>query len=258
VAPVHADEPADTRPGGLRIPDPGFAGDAGDADAGLAAAQRAYAADTARLPEVLAALHRSRVLAPVVALLGETGTNEAGLRVDKTSDIALPLLDDGSGHRAVPVFSGLDALARWDPAARPVPVEGARAAAVALDEGAEALVLDVAGPLPVVLGLPEVRALAEGRGRVAAYADAELARLLSRVLAAEPEVTAAWLAPHVGVDARLTVTVAAGADLPALGDGLARRLRALAEYAVRGLDVELVATGAPPRDALPVVPAPPG
>ena len=112
---------------------------------------------------MLAALHRARVLAPVVALLGETGTTAGGLVHDKTADIAVPVLVDPDGARALPVFTDLAALARWDPAARPVPVAGPRAAQVALAEGAEALVLDLAGPLTVTLPLPEVQALAEGR-----------------------------------------------------------------------------------------------
>ena len=237
-----------------RIPDPGFAGDTGAADEALAAAQEAYATDPARLPEVLAALHRARVLAPVLAVPGETGATEAGLRVDKTADVALALLDDGSGHRAVPVFSGLAALARWDPSARPVPVDGGRAAAVAVAEGAEALVLDVAGPRTVVLGLAEVRALAQGRGTTPAYDDEALAALLCRALAAEPAVTGAWLAPHAGVDARLTVATTVAADPRDLAARLADRLRALADLTVRGLDLELTTVAEPPDGARPVLP----
>lgn len=234
-----------------RIPDPGFAGDTGEADPVLATAIRAYAGDPGRLPEVLAALHGARVLAPVVAVLGDAGTNPDGLRVDKSADIALPLLLDGESDRdgagdaarAVPVFSGLAGLARWDPAARPVPVEARRAAAVVLAERADALVLDVAGPLPVTLGLPEVRALLDGRGAVPAYADEELAGLLAQVLAAEPEVLGSSLVPSAGVDARLVVRVTPDADVEALGRRLAARLAALRDHAVRGLDVALTTAG---------------
>lgn len=217
----------------------------------LAEAQRAHAADTARLPEVLAALHRARVLAPVVAVLGETGTTATGLTVDKTSDIALPLLADADGSRAVPIFSSLETLARWDPAARPVPVEGPRAAAVAVAEGAEGLVLDVAGPLPVTLGAAEVRALAEGRAAVPAYDDEVLARQVAAALAGEPAVTAAWLGPGAGVDAVITVAVDRTAAPEEVGGRLAERLHALARRGVRGLDLALQPAGAPePRGRL--------
>ena len=92
-------------------------------------------------------------------------------------------------------FSSVDALHLWDRAARPVPVSGPRAAAVALAEGAEALVLDVAGPSPATLGLPEVRALAAGLGASPAYDDDGLAAEVALVLSGEPVVVGAWLAP---------------------------------------------------------------
>jgi hypothetical protein len=236
---------------GAHIPDSGFAGDAGDADPVLAEAQRAYAADPARLPDVLAALHHARVLAPVVAVIGETATTAAGPTVDKTSDIALPLLVDPDGARAVPVFSCLETLARWDQSARPVPVEGPRAAAVAVAERAEALVLDVAGPMPVTLAGAEVQALAEGRAAIPAYDDEVLARQVAAVLASEPAVTAAWLGPGAGVDAVVTVSVDRAADPGEVARRLAERLHALARRGVRGLDLALRPAGAPePRGRL--------
>jgi hypothetical protein len=224
---------------GAHIPDSGFAGDAGDADPVLAEAQRAYAADPARLPDVLAALHHARVLAPVVAVIGETATTAAGPTVDKTSDIALPLLVDPDGARAVPVFSCLETLARWDQSARPVPVEGPRAAAVAVAERAEALVLDVAGPMPVTLAGAEVQALAEGRAAIPAYDDEVLARQVAAALGREPAVTRGWIGPGVGVDALVTVAVDPAASSEEIGARLAAQLQALARAGVRGLDLAL-------------------
>jgi hypothetical protein len=242
---------------GKRIPDPGFAGDDGAADPRLTAAQHAHAGDPARLPEVLAALHATRVLAPVVAVLAEAGTSAGGLTVDKSSDIALPLLLDAEGHRAMPVFTGLEALARWDRTARPVPVEGPRAAAVAVAEKAEALVLDVAGPFPVTLGPAEVRALAEGRGTVPAYADEELAGAVTRALAREPAVTRCWVAPGAGVDARVTVAVGPGARPEDVGGRVASALHELAGRGVRGLDVAVQPSTAPEPSGRLLYTAPP-
>lgn len=228
-----------------RIPDPG--NDDGSPDPRLSAALMAHADDPGRLPDVLAALHHVRVLAPVVAVLGETGTSAAGLRVDKTSDIALPLLLDAGGRRAVPVFSCLEALARWDRSARPVPVAGPQAAAVALAEGAEGLVLDLAGPWKVTLGLPEVRALAVGGAAVPAYDDEGLAGEVALVLAAEPAVVGGWLGPGAGVDAMLTVVLDPSTSTQAVGARLAERLRApaLRPGSVRGIDVTLQAERTP-------------
>jgi hypothetical protein len=233
LAPVSSDQPRRS------IPDPGYAGDDGRADPVLAAAVAAHAADPARLPEVLAALHQARVLAPVVALLGDTDTTAAGLVRDKTADVAVPVLLDEDGRRALPVFSDLAALARWDPAARPVPVPGPRAAQVALAEDAEALVLDVAGPVAVTLPLPELRALAEGRGAVPSWADPAVAAAVAALLDAEPAARSAHLAPCAGRDARLTVVMDAGVDHAAVAGRLGTAVAALPamQAGVRGLEV---------------------
>lgn len=234
---------------GKRIPDPGFAGDEGRPDPVLRAALSAVAADPGRLPEVLAALHRARVITPVVAVLGEAGTGAGGLRVDKSADIAVPLLASADGARALPVFTGLDALARWDPEARPVPVEGARAAVVAQAEGAVALLVDLAGPHPVTLGEPELRALAEGRGTVPAYADEDLRVALHRALAEVGTVGAAWLGPWPGSDARLTVGLVAGIDAEGAAPVVVTAVRDLLAGAgggVRGVDIALQPAGEPP------------
>jgi hypothetical protein len=231
-----------------RIPASAFSGDDGAADTGLVAALALFAADPARRPDVLAALHRARILAPVVARPDQVATGAAGLVVDKTSDISVPLLEGTDGRRALPVFTGLDSLARWDPAARPVPVDGPRAARVADAEGAEVLVVDVAGPDTCVLAAPELRALVDGRGVVPAYDDDRLATELGSVLAAEPRVSLAWLLPAPDVDARLTLGLvddaATDGELTPLLARLARRVADLPRWAahgVRGLDVALAA-----------------
>lgn len=230
---------------GKSLPDPGFAGDDGRADAGLVAAVRAADADPARLPLVLAALHQARVLAPVVALRGESGTTTTGLVRDNSADIAVPLLLDAEGYRALPVFTDLAALALWDSAARPVPVAGPRAGRVALAERAEALVLDVAGPIPVTLLLPEVRALAEGRASVPSWDDPAVSGAIADLLAGEPAVSSAELVPCSGRDGRLVVVADPTADHAALAGRLATGVAALpvVRRGVRGLEVSVIAGG---------------
>jgi hypothetical protein len=227
-------------PGPARtIPDPGFAGDDGRADRGLSAALALGPGDPAYLPRLLAALHTARVLAPVVALLGESETTAEGLRRDKSADIAVPVLVGADGERGLPVFTDLAALAAWDPTARPVPVEGPRAAQVALAEDAVALVVDVAGPVTASLPVPELRALAEGRGRRPAWEDPAVATAVADVLEAEPAAGAAHLEPWPGRDARLTVTLAPDVDPAAVAAALAAAVAELpaVRAGVRGLEV---------------------
>jgi hypothetical protein len=129
-----------------RIPDSGFAGDDGTADPALRAALDAYAAEPGRGLEVVTALQGARLLVPVLAVLGEVETDEAGLVHDKTSDMATALLTGRDGRQALLAFTALDTMAAWRPEARPVPVAASLAARSALQEGATALVIDVAGP----------------------------------------------------------------------------------------------------------------
>ncbi len=121
--------------------------DTGAADPDLTAALAAYAADPAREPEVLAALAEARLLVPVVAELGESETGADGLVHDKSSDMATVLMRGPDGRLALLAFTGLEAMHRWDPDARPVPVPARTAALAALQDGAEALLIDLAGPV---------------------------------------------------------------------------------------------------------------
>jgi hypothetical protein len=153
-----------------RIPDPGFAGDVGGSDPTLSAALTAYAADPARHLEVFAALRGARLLVPVVAVLGEAEVDEAGLTHDKSSDMpvssevemATALLTGRDGRQALLAFTGLESLAAWRADARPVPVAASLAAQSALQEGASALVVDVAGPTTYVVEGALLEGLARG------------------------------------------------------------------------------------------------
>jgi SseB protein N-terminal domain len=145
------------------IPDPGFAGDLGAVDPDLAAALQAYAADPdGQHQQTLAVLQRARVLVPVVAVLGEVEHDERGLAHDKTSDMATVLMRGQDGRLALLAFTGTESLQAWNPQARPVPVPVAQAAQAALQDDAEALVLDVAGPVLFVVEGEDLQALAQG------------------------------------------------------------------------------------------------
>lgn len=127
--------------------------DTGAPDPALSAALAAYAADPAREPEVLAALAEARLLVPVVAVLGEAETGDDGLARDKSADMAAVLMRGADGRLALLAFTGLESMHRWDPEARPVPVPAQVAAQAALQDGADALVVDVAGPVTYAASL---------------------------------------------------------------------------------------------------------
>ena len=149
-------------PESRRIPDPGFAGDAGGADPALRGALAAYAADPGRHLEVFAALRGARLLVPVVAVPGDVEVDAAGHALEKSSDMATALLTGRDGRRALLAFSSLETLAAWREDARPVPVAAVDAARSAVQEGAAALVVDVAGPTTYAVEGDVLEALARG------------------------------------------------------------------------------------------------
>jgi hypothetical protein len=163
---------------GRTLPDPGFAGDHGEPGAALASALAAYADGSGSQVDALAAVRGSRLLVPVVAVLGEAEVDDQGLAHDKTSDMATVLLQGADGRMALLAFSGLPSLQAWDPAARPVPVTARTAAQAALQDGAAAIVVDVAGPATFVVEDEDLEGLARGWA---------LARVGGR---------SAWIAPH--------------------------------------------------------------
>lgn len=148
--------------GPRQIPDPGFAGDDGTAAPEVAATLAAWDTGSATYVEALAVLQRSRLLVPVVAVLGDVEVDESGLAREKDSDMATVLMQGADGRLALLAFTGTEALTAWDAQARPVPVPAHVAAQASLQDGAAALVVDVAGPVRLVVEGDDLRGLAEG------------------------------------------------------------------------------------------------
>lgn len=147
---------------GRTIPDPAFAGDDGSADPALAAALAAFAADPGRHLEVFLALQKARLLVPVLAVPGDVEVDDAGRTREKTSDMATVLITGRDGRQALLGFSNLQSLAAWREDARPVPVAAPLVARSALEGGAAALLVDVAGPTMYVVEGDLLEGLASG------------------------------------------------------------------------------------------------
>ncbi|MEU9116889.1 SseB family protein [Streptomyces sp. NPDC048483] len=229
------------------IPDPGFADDDGSADPALAEALSAYARDRSTEPRLLSALAAARVLVPVVAVLGEVETGADGLRRDKTSDMAVPTLQAPDGRRALPAFTSMDTLHRWRADARPVAVPMRQALLAAAHEKADTVVVDLAGPVTYQLTGAALRALAEGRDTADPLADPAVTEALRTLLAAEPAVLVARLAPSDETDATLALGLAPDAPTAEVAQRLAQSLatdEVLRARLVRGLDLALLPPGA--------------
>jgi hypothetical protein len=237
-----------TRPGG----------DPGGADPSVTAALAAYAAGQATEHAALTAIAATRLLVPVVAVpvepAGEagplpgaqpagSGTAQVSGRPggepddggrpggEKETEMALPTLIGNDGRKAVIAFTGTETLRRWRPDARPVPVPAARLWPAVAAEQAEAVVIDVAGPVPLVIEGARLAALAGGAPPPPPHLDPDVR---AQVAAVTPDFT---LGPG-GPDAERTVTLtapdpaAARVTAAAIAARLAPRLR-------RGIAVRL-------------------
>lgn len=142
-----------------------FPGDDGQASAEVRArlVEAHTGTDAAAYLRAVAALCGDRVLVPVTATTTRTGTAGNGLAADKEAEMAVVSMAAPDGRRGLLAFTGVDSLHAWDPTARPVPVTLDVAAAASLADGAAALLVDVAGPHPLVIEGDVLHALARGR-----------------------------------------------------------------------------------------------
>ena len=155
-ATTNQPEPAATmnEPGhGRRLVSPGrYTADDGSTDPDICAALSAPV-DPKRLRD---AMRAGRLIVAIVASPAETGeSGESG-----ESQMSVVSMVAADGRRGLLAFTGLDAMHRWNPHARPVPVSGPEVAQAALDDGCEAVVIDVAGPSSAVVAEPDLVELA--------------------------------------------------------------------------------------------------
>jgi hypothetical protein len=131
-------------------------------------------------------------------------------RGEKVSEMALPTLVGGDGRLAVLAFTCLRSLTAWRPDARPVPVTARQAWQAGVEE-ASAVVIDVAGPVPLAVDGARLAALAAGRPPPLPHEDPDVRALADAALAGEPLIEGFALRPgEDGSDLTIQVTLARG------------------------------------------------
>jgi hypothetical protein len=178
--------------------------------------------------EVVDAVRRSRLLIPLVAVLGEAGTGDHGQLVDKSQELSIVTVAGPDGRSVLPVFSSVAAMSNWNPKARPVPADGARVALAAADEGTDLVVLDPTSETEFVIRRPALWAMAQSSSWVPCFLDEEVLAAFMTETEGEDAVLAIQLAPG-DPDARLVapellvqLTLLDGLDGEALNELLAR------------------------------------
>ncbi|MBN9606928.1 MAG: SseB family protein [Actinomycetales bacterium] len=233
------------------------AGDDGAADPAVLAALGAFRDGSAGLPEVVAALHGSRLLLPLVAEAGDEGVGPHGQRVDKTQELALVTVAGPDGRATLPAFTSVATLAAWNREARPIPIASSRVALALGAEQTPLLVIDPGSPSRLVLRRPAFRALATGEAWVPPWDDPEVREAVRGAARAEPAVRAIALEPGdpaadlTGPDLRIALALDPGLDTDALQGLLGRLTAAWAEDALLAeradaLGVRLVAATSSP------------
>jgi hypothetical protein len=159
-------------------------GDDGRPDREVTSALAAWAGSDGSEHAALLALSSARLLVPVVAMLVEA---DAATGAEKESEMALPTLIGNDGRAAIIAFTGIETVARWRPDARPVPAPAARVWHAAATEG-QAVVIDVAGPVPFVVEGARLAALAAGQPPPLPHEDPDVLSVVEAAVAAEPAV----------------------------------------------------------------------
>ena len=242
----------DRRFAGAVVPEPEFGDDDGSAPAPLVDLLAAYADGTASVRDVAVVLAGVRLMTPLVAVLDEAEEDPDGLRREKSSHMASVSLVSPDGRRGLLAFSSVASMAAWDPTARGIPAAGPRVAAAALEEGADALLLDVGGPVRFALEGPLLRALATGAPLPQPWADPSVHATVSAAVTGLPGLEGLVLEePPPGEepppDLLVLVTPAAGTDAGRLARAVAEALvadPAVAAACPRGIAVGLAGPAA--------------
>ena len=159
----------------------------------------AQAAAVARLGEAhadaLLAVSASRLLIPLLAEAGDFGLTPEGRTVEKSQELSIVTVSGPDGRRVMPAFSSAEAMRRWNPEARPIPVPGPQAAVAAAQEETDLIIIDPGSPEQEFgIRRSELQALALGTRQLPAWAD-PLVRAAFVSVSADPRLEALALMP---------------------------------------------------------------
>ncbi len=171
-----------------------FADDDGRMPEPLGAAIASFRGGTGGPASVVDAFRTARLLIPLIAEAGDLGVTAAGKIVDKTQELSIVTVAAPDGRRALPVFGSVDAMARWNPIARPVPADGIRVALAAAGEETDLVVLDAGSDTQFVLRRPAVWAVAQSQPWQPGWTDPEVIAAFELSVSIMPEVISVALA----------------------------------------------------------------
>lgn len=145
---------------------------------------------------VVQALAVSRLLVPLLTEAGDIGVTPEGKTVEKTQELSIVTVAGPDGRKVMPAFSSTDAMRRWNPSARPIPVPGPQLALAAAQEETDLIVIDPGTPESECgVRRPALRAMATGEDVRPAWADEQVRAAFAAALSGEDRVDAIALTP---------------------------------------------------------------
>lgn len=210
------------------IPESIFADDDGSADARLAQALIRFSRGKTTLAEVVDALSYARILVPVLASGDQRHVGKHGLEQDEVASTGVVAVQMPDGRSALPVFTDVEAMSRWNPNARPIPAEGPRAALAAVAEDWSVLLINP-GMESVVIPRPAVWAV--GRGEVWRPAiidgqvDAEIVQSVKDTVTTDGSLREVSIVPGTNAEVALVLGLESGLTREEL-DVLLQRVQA--------------------------------
>lgn len=171
-----------------QIPVSGFESDDGQANPDLREAIVEYArtasAESAR--ELLDLLVVARLLVPVVAVVDSIVDGQ-----EKDSHMQSVEFQSADGRKALIAFTGTDAVEYWDPKARPIPRAAFEVAQGAVEQGYDAIILDMSGPTPLAIDGNLLSLLAIGPARFELL-EIELGKVCDELVDVAGIMSASW------------------------------------------------------------------
>jgi hypothetical protein len=113
-----------------------------------------------------------------------------GHQVDKSAELSIVTVKTPDAATGLPVFSSVQAMAAWNPEARPVPADAVRVALAAASEGNTRVILDPTSTSEFVFRRPAIAAMAQGFDWTAPHLNRELLEVIARQAAKVEAVSA--------------------------------------------------------------------
>jgi len=165
-----------------------FAEDNGEADPALLAALLDFNSEHSNHVDVSNKFALARVLIPLIASLGESGEGSHGHTVDKSAELSIVSVRTPDNQNALPVFTSVASMNRWNPNARPVPNNGRTVALAAVAEGNTRVVIDPGSETEFVLRRTALEAIAQGFKWELPNLNVEVIQIVDDALDRFPEV----------------------------------------------------------------------